>query len=40
MFKKFLSLPNHNMRVCVKGKIINCEVGYGPEIPAEYILWQ
>ena len=38
MFKKFLSLPNHNIRVCVKGKRINRGVGYGVEIPTEYIL--
>ena len=38
MFKKFLSLPNHNIRVCVKGNRINRGVGYGVEIPTEYIL--
>ena len=38
MFKKFLSLLNHSIRVCVKGKRINLGVGYGLEIPAEYIL--
>ena len=38
MFKKFLSLPNRNIRVCVKGKRINRGVGYGVEIPTEYIL--
>ena len=36
MFKKFLSLPNHSIRVCVKGKIINHGAGGGIEIPAEY----
>ena len=39
MFKKFLSLPNHSIRICVKGKIINRGVGYGLEIPAEYIFY-
>ena len=39
MFKKFLSLPNHSIRVCVKGKIINRGVGYRLEIPAEYIFY-
>ena len=39
ILKKFLSLPNHNIRVCVKGKRINHRVGYGPEIPAEYIFY-
>ena len=39
MFKKFLSLPNHSIRVCVKGKRINRGVGYGLEIPAEYIFY-
>ena len=34
MFKKFLSLPNHSIRVCVKGN------GYGLEIPAEYIFYR
>ena len=38
MFKKFLSLPNHRIRVCVKGKRINRGVGYGLEFPAEYIF--
>ena len=39
MFKKFLSLPNHSIRICVKGKIINRGVGYGLEIPAKYIFY-
>ena len=39
MLKKFLSLPNHSMIVCVKGKITNRGVGYGLEIPAEYIFY-
>ena len=38
MFKKFLSLPNHRIRVCVKGKRINRGGGYGLEFPAEYIF--
>ena len=36
MFKKFLSLPNHSIKVCVKGKRINGGVGYELEIPSEY----
>ena len=39
MFKKFLTLPNYSIRVCVKGKRIDCGVVYGPEIPAEYIFY-
>ena len=39
MFKKFLTLPNYSIRVCVKGKRIDCGVGYGLEIPAEYIFY-
>ena len=39
MFKKSLSLPNHIIRVCVKGRRINRGVGYGLEIPAEYIFY-
>ena len=39
MFKKLLYLPNHSIRVCVKGKRINREVGYGLEIPAEYVIY-
>ena len=31
--------PNHSIRVCVKGKRINRGVGYGLEIPAEYIFY-
>ena len=38
MFKKLLYLPNHSIRVCVKGKRINREVGYELEIPAEYLI--
>ena len=34
---KFVSLPNHNIRVCVEGKRINPRVGYGLEIPAELL---
>ena len=39
MFKKFLSLPNHSTRVCVKGKRIDRGVGYGLDISAEYIFY-
>ena len=39
MFKKLLSLPNHSIRTCVKGKKINRGVGYGLEIPADYIFY-
>ena len=39
MFKKFLSLPNHSTRVCIKGKRIIRGVGYGLEILAEYIFY-
>ena len=39
MLKKFISLPNHSIRVCVKGKRINRGVGYGLEIPAEYMFY-
>ena len=39
MFKKLLFLPNLSIRVCVKGKRIDRGVGYGPEIPAEYIFY-
>ena len=39
MFKKFLSLPNYSIGVCVKGKRINHEAGYVLEIPAEYIFY-
>ena len=39
MFKKFLSLPNRSIRIRVKGKRINCGVGYGLQVPAEYILY-
>ena len=39
MFKKFHSLPNRSIGACVKGKRISCGVGYGPEIPAEYIFY-
>ena len=39
MFKNFLSLPNHSIRVCVKGKRINRGVGYGLELPTEYIFY-
>ena len=39
MFKKFLSLPNHSIGVCVKRKIMNRVVGYGLEILAEYIFY-
>ena len=36
MFKKFPSLPNHSISVCVKEERINRGVGYGTGIPAEY----
>ena len=39
MLKKFCSLPSHSIRVRAKGKRINCGVGYGVEIPAEYIFY-
>ena len=39
MFKKFCSLPSPSIRVRAKGKRINCGVGYGVEIPAEYIFY-
>ena len=35
MFKKFLSVPNHSIRVFVKRKRINLGVGYGLEIPVD-----
>ena len=38
MFKKFLSLPNRSIRVCVKGERINRRAGCGLEIPAKYIF--
>ena len=38
MFKKFLSLSNHSIIVCVKRKRINRGVGYGLEFPVEYIF--
>ena len=39
MLQKFIFLPNHSIRVCAKGKRINFGVGYGLEIPAEYIFY-
>ena len=39
MFKKFIFLPNHSISVCVKGKGIIRGIGYGLEIPAEYIFY-
>ena len=39
MLKKFLPLPNYSIRVHVKGKRINRGVGYGLEIPAEYLFY-
>ena len=39
IFKKLLSFPNHSIRTCVKGKKINGGVGYGLEIPADYIFY-
>ena len=38
IFKKLLFLPNHSIKTCVKGKRINRGVGYGLEIPADYIF--
>ena len=38
MCKKFLFLPNHSIRICVKGKRINRGVGYGLKTPSEYIF--
>ena len=37
-FKKFLSLPNHTIRVLLTGQRINCGAGYGLEIPVEYVF--
>ena len=39
MFKKFLTLPYHSIRVCIKGKRIDRGVGYGLQISAEYIFY-
>ena len=39
MFQKFLCLPNHSIRVCVKRKRIKRGVGYGLEIPAKRIFY-
>ena len=39
MFKKFLSLANHSIRIRVKGKRINRGFGYGLEIPAKYTFY-
>ena len=39
MFKKFLSLPNRNIRLCVKVKRINRGARYGLEIPVEYLFY-
>ena len=39
MFKKFISLPNRSISVCVKGKRINRVVGYVLEIPVEYLYF-
>ena len=38
MFKKFLSLANHTIRVLVTGKRINRGAGYGLEIPVECVF--
>ena len=38
LFKKFLSLPNHTIRVLVTGKRINRGAGYGLEIPVDYVF--
>ena len=37
-FKKFISLPNHTIRVLVTGKRINRDVGYSLEITVEYVF--
>ena len=37
-FKKFLSLPNHTIRVLVTGNRMNRGAGYGLEIPVEYVF--
>ena len=34
-FKKFLSLPNHSIGVCVRRERINRGAGYGQVIPVE-----
>ena len=39
MFKKFLSVPNHSIRVFVKRKRINLGVEYGLEIPVDDIFY-
>ena len=39
MFKKFLSVPNHSIRVFVKRKRINLGVGYGLEIPVDILFY-
>ena len=39
MFKEFLFFPNQSISICVKGKIINREVGYGLEICVECIFY-
>ena len=36
LFMKFLSLPYHCIKVCVEGKKLIVDTGYGLEIPAEY----
>ena len=36
MSKKFVSHPNHSIRVCVKGKRSNLGAEYGLEIPTEH----
>ena len=38
LFKKFLSLPNHTIRVLVTGKRINRGAGYGLEIPVDCVF--
>ena len=37
-FKKFLSLPNHTIRVLLIGKRINRGAGYSLETPVEYVF--
>ena len=38
LFKKFLSLPNHTIRVLVTGNRMNRGAGYDLEIPVEYVF--
>ena len=40
MASKFLQVTNHHIRVEVTGKRVNCGVGLGLEITANYFLWR